>query len=85
MKNDLDLHALLRVFEKVRSHGENKEGNYQLEGINAMSDHDGYTVVMSDVECSLTLFFHNKYEFDYPSERAREAFEKRIQFIDANF
>ena len=85
MKNDIDVHALLRVFEKIRTHGEHEGHVYKLEGVQAQSDHDGYTVMMNDVECNLTLFFHNKYEFDYPSERAREAFEKRIKFIDANF
>ncbi len=85
MKNDLDLHMLLRVFEKIRTHGEANELEYKLEGITATSDFEGYTVVLSDVQCSLTLFFHNKYEFDYPTEKARESFEKRVAYIDKNY
>ena len=85
MKNDLDLHMLLRVFDKIRTKGEQIEQGHQLEGIKAVSDFDGYTVVLSDVQCNLTLFFHNKYEFDYPSGTAREQFEKRILYIDKHF
>ena len=85
MKNDLDLHMLLRVFEKIRSNGEAIEHGHKLEGVNATSDFDGYTVFMSDVQCNLTLFFHNKYECDYPTEKAREDFEKRLLYIDKHF
>ena len=85
MKNDLDLHMLLRVFEKIRNHGEETEQGHQLEGVKAQSDFDGYTVVLTDVQCTLTLFFHNKYEFDYPNSTAREQFEKRLGYIDKHF
>lgn len=85
MKNDLDLHMLLRVFEKVREHGKEADEGHQLEGVKASSDFDGYTVFLSDVQCNLTLFFHNKYECDYPTEKAREDFEKRLNYIDKNY
>ncbi len=85
MKNDLDLHMLLRVFDKIRTKGEQIEQGHQLEGVKAVSDFDGYTVILSDVQCNLTLFFHNKYEFDYPSGTAREQFENRILYIDKHF
>lgn len=85
MKNDLDLHMLLRVYEKIRKNGESIEEGHKLEGVKATSDFDGYTVFLSDVQCQLTLFFHNKYEFDYPTDKAREDFEKRLAYIDKHF
>ena len=82
MRNEIDIHQVLRVFEKIREQGEKSGDGFYLDGMTASSDFDGYTIFLKDAQCSLTVFFHNKYQYDYPSEQAHEDFVKRLHAID---
>lgn len=84
MKNEIDILQVMRVFEKIRSQGEARDDGHYLDGVTARSDFDGYTLYLSDAQSTLTVFFHNKYHFDYPSEQALEDFTKRLHAIDKN-
>ncbi len=44
MKNELDSKFLLQVFDKIRQHGSKNDEHYQLNGITAYTDLDGYTL-----------------------------------------
>jgi hypothetical protein len=48
MKNELESKLLLSVFDKIRQHGTHTERQYQLDGIIAYTDHDGYTLFIED-------------------------------------
>ena len=85
MKNNLDSKFLLRVFEKVRQHGENKDEAYHLNGIKAFTDFDGYTVYMEDALVKLSFGFHNQYHFDYDNQSQYDAFEKKLHSIDKEY
>ncbi|MEQ3653574.1 MAG: DUF3081 domain-containing protein [Glaciecola sp.] len=85
MKNNLDSKFHLQVFEKVRQHGENKEGAYHLNGIKAFTDFDGYTVYMEDALVKLSFGFHNQYHFDYDNQSQFDAFEKKLHSIDKEY
>lgn len=82
MKNELDSKFLLRVFEKIRQHGEKDEDVYSLDGIRAFTDFDGYTLYIEDALVKLRFGFHNQYHFDYESSSHYEAFEKKLMHID---
>ena len=84
MKNELDSKLLLRVFDKIRQDGEQRDDKYHLDGIVAFTDLDGYTLFVEDAQVKLQFGFHNQYHFDYPSESAFEQFRKKIEAIDKN-
>ena len=52
MKNELDSKFLLQVFDKIRQHGAKEDEQYKLNGITAFTDHDGYTLYISEVAYS---------------------------------
>ncbi|GGP55097.1 DUF3081 domain-containing protein [Shewanella saliphila] len=95
MKNEIDIQRALKVFNKVTQYGEKRvtsheEGSksiygdgYHLCGISAQTDHDGYTIVLSDAQVSLTVFFHNKYQFEYPTHDALDNFLRRFTDVES--
>lgn len=85
MKNELESKFLLSVFEKIRQHGDHKEGAYYLDGIKAYTDFDGYTLFIEDALVKLSFGFHNQYHFDYESSSQYDAFEKKLKAIDKNY
>ena len=85
MKNDLDSKFVLRVFEKIREHGKKEDSHYLLEGIKAYTDLDGYTLYIEDVNVKLQYGFHNKYHFDYESDKHLEMFESKLKHIDNSY
>lgn len=68
MKNELDSKFLLQVFDKIRQHGSKNDEHYQLNGITAYTDLDGYTLFVEDANVKLQFGFHNQYHFDYDSK-----------------
>lgn len=85
MKNELDSKFLLSVFDKVRTHGEQHEQQYRLEGVIAYTDFDGYTVYIEDAQVKLSFGFHNQYHYDYESAAHLEAFEKKLEYIGKHY
>jgi len=85
LKNELDSKLLLRVFDKIRQHGEHVEEAYTLEGVKAYTDFDGYTLYIEDALVKLSYGFHNQYHFDYESSSQLEAFEKKLANIDKDY
>ena len=81
MKNELDSKFLLQVFDKIRQHGSKNDEHYQLNGITAYTDLDGYTLFVEDANVKLQFGFHNQYHFDYDSKAHFEVFEKRLWVI----
>lgn len=82
MKNDLDSHFVLSLFDKIRLNGAAKDGVYLLEGITAFTDHDGYTLFIEDALVKLRFGFHNQYHYDYEKPEHLEQFQKKLRNID---
>ena len=93
MKNEIDIQRVLRVFNKMTMLGEKHlgdgiqiDGSYDyhfgLCGMRAQTDFDGYTITLSDAQVSLTVFFHNKYQFDYPTIEALNHFLRRFSDVE---
>ena len=85
MKNDIDAKHLLRVFDKIQQHGKQKDGARFLEGVKGFTDFDGYTVFLEDASVKLSFGFHNTYHLDYESNSQKEAFEKKLDYIDKTY
>jgi hypothetical protein len=85
MKNSVDSKFLLQVFEKIRLHGEQRDGAYHLNGIKAFTDFDGYTLYFEDALVKLSFGFHNQYHFDYANQFQFESFEKKLKSIDKEY
>lgn len=76
---------LLSVYEKIRQHGEPQTLGYQLEGVTAYTDHDGYTLYIEDALVKLRFGFHNQYHYDYDKPEHKEAFDKKLISIDKTY
>ena len=85
MKNELDSKFLLKVFDKIRQHGKKDGEKYQLNGITAFTDLEGYNVFVEDAKTKLQFGFHNQYPFAYPKPDAFDQFEKKLKQIDKEY
>lgn len=85
MKNEVDSHFILKVFEKIRQHGNKQEDGYHLGGVKASTDFDGYTVYIEDALVKLSFGFHNQYHYDYAQTEHAEAFERKLKAIDNEY
>ena len=84
MKNEIDSKFILQVFENIRLLGEKKGESYFLQGIEASSDFDGYTLFLQDAQVQLSFGFHNQYHFDYEKEEHLEQFILKLKAIESS-
>ena len=71
MENELDIHQALKVFHKIVKMGEKHGDGHTLLGVTALSDFDGYTIILQDNNASLTIYFHNKYQIESTNKLAK--------------
>lgn len=69
----------LRAFNTIITKGKKTNGFYRYQGLQAISDYDGYTLVIKNEQVSLTLFFHHKYAIDFSNRLALDAFYQKIE------
>lgn len=69
---------LLQVFNLVTTNGTKKEGVYELDGIRASHDFDGYTCWLDYKDLNVSLLFHGSYGFEYKDEKTLEIFFNKI-------
>lgn len=82
MEQKLDIKQALNVFQKVMDHGQRVDDEYRLNGLFASTDFDGYTVFLRDDAVTLTLFFHNKYTFDFKRAADLDTFMQRLRDVE---
>ena len=70
------------ALKRIRVSGE--EG-FELQGVEAISSMDGYSIVMKDGHATLYLNFHNTFQFDSDTQDHAEALLHQIEEIDRNF
>lgn len=75
----------LQLFNLVISKGDKRDGKYHLEGITAHHDFDGYTCWLKYNDLTITLLFHNKYDFEYTHEETAARFLKKTEKLLANY
>ena len=83
MKNEIDSKLILQVFDIIRLDGEKRGDSYFLNGIEASSDFDGYTVFLKDGQVQLSFGFHNQYHLDYENDEQLQQFMLKLKAIKA--
>lgn len=81
MSEKIEVQAALKAFQIIIDNGEKTEQGYELEGLIATSDIDGYTVHIGDGAVTLHLMFHHKFAVDTPNRRATANFMKRLDHL----
>lgn len=79
MQNELDIKLALNAFNVITKHGDKQDVNYHYQGLQAWSDFDGYTLQIANNKVTLTIYFHNKYHFDYDSDEELDKFIKVLK------
>ncbi|OKY27858.1 DUF3081 family protein [Thalassotalea sp. PP2-459] len=75
----MKLNKHLLVFNHIISHGEHKDGKYWLENLSAWHDLDGYTCFLGYKDLVMTIYFHNRFNFDYQDKQTLEKFHRIIE------
>lgn len=81
MKNELEHKLILKAFEVICQQGQKQTQGYELEGITAYTDFDGYTLYFEARGVLMRFGFHNTYHLDYSSEREKKDFLKKITLL----
>ncbi|GDY24797.1 DUF3081 family protein [Agarivorans sp. Toyoura001] len=82
MQRVVDVNLALRVYEKITRLGIKQGEGYLYQGLQASSDWDGYTIVLSNQQLDLSVFFHNKYQFSVHDDKAIDSFIKQLKHLD---
>jgi len=69
---------LLQAFDLVTTNGSKSNGSYELSGIRASHDFDGYTCWLAYKDLTVTLLFHGAVDFDYQEQDTLDLFFKKI-------
>ncbi|KJF80966.1 DUF3081 domain-containing protein [Photobacterium angustum] len=65
MERKLTIKEFLRVFDYIRSTGEQLNNRYKLGDIYAWHDYDGYTCWLNYRDVTVTLMFHGSLNVEY--------------------
>jgi len=76
--NQLKKRDILQAFDLVTTKGIKTDGVYELSGVKASQDFDGYTCWLSFKDLTVTLLFHGAFDMDYEDEDTQKAFFKKI-------
>lgn len=77
--SDIDTHLAVEAFQKLREHGELREGEYHLDGLAGSTDFDGYTVFLHDDKVDLTVYYKHRFKLDYQREEDLELFNRKLK------
>lgn len=79
--DEVNVKKTLAVFNAITSLGQREGNQYQYNGLTAFSDHDGYNITIKNDHVELTIFFHNKFSFNYNNKKERLMFLHKIDDI----
>ena len=82
MEDQFNINQALRVYDKVVTHGIKRGDKSYFQDISAWSDFDGYTIQLSYEQVTLSIYFHNKYEFEYGHSKSLDLFLKKLATVD---
>ena len=68
----------LTLFNEVLNRGTKQDSLYELDGITAWHDLDGYTCYLGYKDLTLTLMFHGKVALEYEQEETQLEFNNKI-------
>jgi hypothetical protein len=71
----------LTLFNEVLNRGTKLDSSYELDGVTAWHDLDGYTCYLGYKDLTLTLLFHGKVALEYEHKETRADFDNKIRAI----
>ncbi len=74
----IEASAVLLAYQTIITRGERIADGHVLDGLTAVADHDGYSVMLSDGTVTVRVLFHNRVAIEAPSGKALEQFVMRI-------
>ena len=82
MRDKIDIRVVLRAIARIQAKGKpGLDDAMVYRGLELRSDYDGYTVVISNADVTLTVLFHNKYELTFRNRPALDDFYETIKKI----
>ncbi|NMP30394.1 DUF3081 domain-containing protein [Thalassotalea sp. M1531] len=76
----MKIHKYLTLFNQAISLGQKQsDGKYKLNEVEAWHDHDGYTCYLGYKDLVMTIYFHNKYAYDYEDPNTLTSFELLVE------
>jgi hypothetical protein len=69
----------LYIFNHVITKGVNRDGKFYFGELSAWHDFDGYTCYLGYKDLTMTLYFHNRFSFDYQEESTLKAFSLLVE------
>lgn len=79
-----DINQYLHAFNLITAKGKKLNDAYELGGLRAWHDFDGYTCWLSYQDLTMTLLFHGKYEISYEKEDTIDSFSKKVMRLLAD-
>ena len=71
----------LSAFNEILTKGKRIDSGYQLNGVKAWHDYDGYTCYIGYKDLTLTLLFHGKLSLDYQEKKTLAEFYDKMKKI----
>ena len=71
----------LRAYQTIIDRGIKTGTSYAISGIQAQTDYDGYSIMLTDNVVTVRILFHNKLAIDTPNGRSLARFRKRLDAI----
>ena len=82
MQEKINARQALRVFNTIRQFGENRGGEFYLNGLIASTSYDGYTITLRNEYVTLDVFFHNKFSLRFSSRQQKVLFLDKLDATD---
>lgn len=79
--NVLKYRDFLQLFDLVSSKGVKSASEYQLSGIRAQHDFDGYTCWLTYKDLTITLLFHGKFDVEFEHKDTFDEFYKKANLL----
>ncbi len=77
----IDSKTALLAFQAITEKGTKADEGYELDGLRATSDIDGYTVQLTDGQVTVHVMFHHSLKVDSPNGKATENFLRRVEAL----
>ena len=81
--NLLKYRDYLRLFDLISSKGVKSGSEYELSGIRAQHDFDGYTCWLAYKDLTITLLFHGKFDVEFENKDTFDEFYKKANSLIA--
>jgi len=78
MERHIEPRVILLAAEKIRQEGTLMDGKHVHQQISLEISFDGYTITISDLNVSLSLFFHNKIKVESKHTRDIDVFYSKL-------